>query len=259
MAQILQAKSLSIEAHLRQGMSAAKVAAIVGVSDTMVKRHRRKLEIPAFEGKGRPAQINATLARRIVCAFKNEEFLTTMEAAGQLCSKGFTVQPPAIRTLLKTSSFTCEQEQPLKVKSNPPFWRLKKAVTKKTKNASPPVCTGVHIMVWKCFSSKGHGKIVKIVQNMDSPKYVAVLQQDLLKTLEEQNLSKSEIEFLHNNAKSHTAANTKKWLKKEGIEVINFLPYLSYLDLIENLWAYSKNKLYKYKKAVKSMRELRAL
>ncbi|OAD80209.1 hypothetical protein PHYBLDRAFT_140212 [Phycomyces blakesleeanus NRRL 1555(-)] len=220
MAQILQAKSLSIEAHLRQGMSAAKVAAIVGLSDTTIKRHRQKLGIPAFEGKGRPTQINTMLPCHIV--------------ARQLCSEGSTVQPPAIRTLLKASGFTCEQEQPLKMKSNPTIhkkcmefarnyinytvedWKLV-IFSDESKDASPPVHAGGHIMVWGCFSSKGHDKIVKIVENMDSPKYVAVLQQGLLETLEEQNLSKSEIKFLH---------------------------------------AYSKNKLYKHKKAAKSMREL---
>ncbi|OAD66987.1 hypothetical protein PHYBLDRAFT_151925 [Phycomyces blakesleeanus NRRL 1555(-)] len=140
----------------------------------------------------------SNVACHIVRAFKNKKFLTTTEAARQLCSEGFTLQPPAIRTLLKASGFTCEQEQPLKVKSNPAIhkkhvafarnyinytrwkWRLKKTVTKKTKNGFPPVRAGGHIM------------------------------QGLLETLEEQNLSKSEIEFLHNNTKSHTAANTKK-------------------------------------------------
>ncbi|OAD72737.1 Homeodomain-like DNA binding domain-containing transcription factor [Phycomyces blakesleeanus NRRL 1555(-)] len=119
MSPISHEKAFSIEAHLRQGESAAKVASIVGVSDTTVKRHRRKLGIPAFEGKGRPPQIDPKLARRIIRAFKREDFTTTKEAENQLCSEGFTVKAPAIRTLLKTSGFTCQRQHPPKVKNRP--------------------------------------------------------------------------------------------------------------------------------------------
>ncbi|OAD74891.1 hypothetical protein PHYBLDRAFT_111447, partial [Phycomyces blakesleeanus NRRL 1555(-)] len=54
----------------------------------------------------------------------------------------------------------------------------------------------------------------------------------------------------------HTAANTRKWLKAEGIEVIDFPPFLPDLNPIENLWVYTKGKLYQYEEPFSLMREL---
>ncbi len=51
--------------------------------------------------------------------------------------------------------------------------------------------------------------------------------------------------FMQDNALIHAAKKTKLWFQEMGIEVMEWPPYSSDLNPIENLWALLKKEAYK--------------
>jgi hypothetical protein len=51
--------------------------------------------------------------------------------------------------------------------------------------------------------------------------------------------------FMHDNAPIHTAHIIREWLAEQGIDVIDWPPYSSDLNPIENLWAILKAEMYR--------------
>ncbi|OAD75003.1 hypothetical protein PHYBLDRAFT_144355 [Phycomyces blakesleeanus NRRL 1555(-)] len=148
----------------------------------MKKKHCTFL--PTASMGSRPAQIDERLTHRIIYAFLNEEFITTTQSERQLCGEGFAVKAPAIRTLLKASGFTCTLEPPPKqrlefarnyINFTVDDWKCV-VFSDECKGKTFPVRAGGHVMVWGCFSPRGHGELVKVNETMTSPKHVDVLE-----------------------------------------------------------------------------------
>ena len=99
------------------------------------------------------------------------------------------------------------------------------------------------VMFWGGICSKGPIALSRIDGTMTGPKYIATLNRFLVPFMENRPLSMC-YQFQHDNALSHTAQITKCLLADNSIEVLpNWPPYSSDLNVIENLWAFPKNRV----------------
>ena len=113
------------------------------------------------------------------------------------------------------------------------------------------------VMFWGCVSKKGKGPLVVVNGYMDSEKYMELLQNYLIP---EYNAARNNFgedwKFMQDNAPCHKSAKTRDFLAQNGVNCIEWPPYSPDLNLIENIWAYLKQKLYSDFAPATSKREL---
>ena len=119
-----------------------------------------------------------------------------------------------------------------------------------------PISSRQHLMVWGCICSDGQGALAFVNGNINSDKYVSILQENLLPLLDNMPLSKwKSAVFQQDNARPHSSAYTKKFIQENAINV-PFWPALSPdLNIIENVWAIMKRHVRRMRPT--SMKELK--
>jgi transposase len=115
---------------------------------------------------------------------------------------------------------------------------------------------GGSIMTWGCLTSEGTGELVRLNGKIDSAKYIQVLRDDLIKTIDNFNFDLREVKFMQDNAPIHTAKSTMDWLKINKINVLDWPACSPDLNPIENLWEIIDQKIRKSPEKPKTLDEL---
>ncbi len=101
------------------------------------------------------------------------------------------------------------------------------------------------IMVWGCFSWNGVGELNIIDGTMTSAVYVRILKDSMQPSA--RRLFDESYIFQQDNDPKHTAKNTREWMEREQIEILDWPPQSPDLNPIENLWWHVKQEISKLK------------
>ena len=86
--------------------------------------------------------------------------------------------------------------------------------------------------------------------------YMGVLEDELMDTMEYYGMDKDEVIFQQDGAPSHTAKRVFKWLKDNGMKVMEWPAQSPDLNPIENLWLQLLRALSSYEAEPQGMLEL---
>jgi transposase len=95
---------------------------------------------------------------------------------------------------------------------------------------------GGSIIAWGCITFEGVGKLIRLNGKVDASKYIQVLRDGLIKTIDNFNFDLREVKFVHDNAPIHTAKSTIDWLRVNKINILDWPACSPDLNPIENLW-----------------------
>ncbi|CAH2015936.1 unnamed protein product, partial [Acanthoscelides obtectus] len=92
------------------------------------------------------------------------------------------------------------------------------------------------IMVWGIMSSKGVGKLHFIDGNVDTNKYLAILEESLLPVMEECLTSGQDFVFQQDGAACRTSKKAIKWIEENNEPLFKWVSSSPDLSPIETLW-----------------------
>lgn len=128
-------------------------------------------------------------------------------------------------------------------KSKEIFYKVNSSVCREDLPVNPQVQQGgISVMFWGCFSRVGLGPLVALEGNLNSVKYLDLLENVLLPEL---NAVDTPMVFMQDNAPSHSAGIVSQFFDQHDIERLVWPPQSPDINPIENLWAIIKAKMQK--------------
>jgi len=98
------------------------------------------------------------------------------------------------------------------------------------------------VSLWGCFCARGVGQAEIFVGEFNAPKYVDILQHNLIQTALDF-YPREHWWFQQDNAPQHTSHLAQRWFHNHGVDLLDFPPYSPDLNPIENLWSILKARI----------------
>lgn len=98
------------------------------------------------------------------------------------------------------------------------------------------------VSLWGCFCSKGIGQAEIFTGEFKAPKYVGILQHNLIQTALHF-YPKEHWWLQQDNAPQHRSQLASIWFHNHGVDRIDFPPYSPDLNPIENIWGIVKSQV----------------
>lgn len=99
------------------------------------------------------------------------------------------------------------------------------------------------VWLWGCFCANGLGHAELYEGTLDAVKYQRILSLNLVKSAHTFWPS-GQWWYQQDNASPHTAGTSRAWFHTHGVDLIDFPPWSSDLNPIENLWNDLKRRVY---------------
>lgn len=115
---------------------------------------------------------------------------------------------------------------------------------------------GGRIMIWGCLTYFGVGDMCWVEGNMNADYYEHVLRDYVLKSRKWFKMDTSKFIFQHDNSSVHTATSVRNYLKEAKINVMEWPPNSPDINPIERIWAYIKQRLFRYPTRPANLQEL---
>ncbi|KAJ1299994.1 hypothetical protein OPQ81_003841 [Rhizoctonia solani] len=93
-------------------------------------------------------------------------------------------------------------------------------------------------MVWGCITPEGPGQLIHIDGCLTAAKYVKILEEGLLGTLEDHHIPIANFVFQQDNDPKHTAKLTHKWFEENSVTVLPWPAQSPDMNIIENVLNY---------------------
>ncbi len=99
------------------------------------------------------------------------------------------------------------------------------------------------VWLWGCFCADGLGHAELYEGTLDARRYQSILALNLVKSAHTF-WPRGQWWYQQDNASPHTAGTSRAWFHNHGIDIIDFPPWSSDLNPIENLWNDLKRRVY---------------
>jgi DDE superfamily endonuclease len=115
----------------------------------------------------------------------------------------------------------------------------------KSENLHHKISHPTQVNIWACFSASGLGYCHIYNETLDAKAFVRILDANLLPSADLlfTESPRRQWWYLQNNASTHSAHITRKWLHDHGITCLDFPPYSPDLNPIENLWQHLEKRV----------------
>jgi hypothetical protein len=95
---------------------------------------------------------------------------------------------------------------------------------------------GGKVTVWGMITRDGPGRLTRIWGNMNKHLYREILEDDLLGSLDDLEMDRSEYYFQQDNDPKHTAGIVREWFEENHIDVLPWVSNSPDMNIIEHVW-----------------------